>query len=134
AVFGAPAERADMAPVLAAVPPARLIDYVGTLDLLTVSAALRRAALFVGNDSGLMHIAAASGVPTLGLFGPSRTEWYAPWGAHAAAVRTPQSFAELGGATGFAAVGDRSLMDGLALEAVERAAHDLLRRCRDRAA
>ena len=38
------------------------------------------AALFVGNDSGLMHVAAATGTPTLGLFGPS--EWWhkAPWG------------------------------------------------------
>jgi len=37
-------------------------------------------ALFVGNDSGLMHVAAAAGRPTLGLFGP--TEWwlYGPWG------------------------------------------------------
>ncbi|MGK2257621.1 MAG: ADP-heptose:LPS heptosyltransferase, partial [Brevundimonas sp.] len=39
-----------------------------------------RADLFVGNDSGLMHVSAALGRPTLGLFGP--TEWwlYGPWG------------------------------------------------------
>ena len=39
-----------------------------------------RAIDFVGNDSGLMHVAAALGRPTLGLFGP--TEWwlYGPWG------------------------------------------------------
>ena len=64
------------------VPPDRAIDLIGRTDLLTASAILRRATLFIGNDTGLMHIAAASGVPTLGLFGPSPIDQYAPWGPH----------------------------------------------------
>ncbi|WP_372618174.1 glycosyltransferase family 9 protein [Falsiroseomonas sp.] len=86
AVLGGPgeAERAMAAPVLAAFPDA--VDLVGTLDLPEVAAALRRAALFVGNDSGLMHLAAACGTPTLGLFGPTEAGEYGPSGPRAAAV------------------------------------------------
>ena len=43
--------------------------------------------LFIGNDSGAMHLAAAAGVPTLGLFGPSDDRLYAPWGPHCRVVR-----------------------------------------------
>ncbi|HBY42917.1 glycosyltransferase family 9 protein, partial [Brevundimonas sp.] len=58
----------------------RAIDCVGKGDILCSAAAIDRATLFVGNDSGLMHVSAALGRPTLGLFGP--TEWwlYGPWG------------------------------------------------------
>jgi heptosyltransferase III len=37
---------------------------------------LSRARLFLGNDSGVTHLAAALGIPTLALFGPSNdTQW-----------------------------------------------------------
>ncbi len=44
------------------------------------AAAIQRATMFVGNDSGLMHVAAAAGVPTLGLFGPTQWWLYGPRG------------------------------------------------------
>src|SRR5213079_2298023 len=88
AVMAAGHERAQAVPLLQAMPAARLIDLVGKLDLLTAGAVLRRAALFIGNDTGLMHIAAAAGAPTLGLFGPSPIEQYAPWGRCTEFVRT----------------------------------------------
>ena len=69
AVFAAAAERALAQPVLDAVPAGCLIDLIGAVDLTTAAAALSRCDLYVGNDSGLMHIAAAAGAPTLGLFG-----------------------------------------------------------------
>ncbi len=67
AVFGGPGtrERDGAAPLLEALPEA--IDLVGALTLPEVSACLARCALAVSNDSGLMHIAAATGTPTLGL-------------------------------------------------------------------
>ena len=79
-----PAEHAMAAPVLAALPDA--IDLSGRLTLPQATACLARCALFVGNDSGLMHLAAAAGTPTLGLFGPTPAREYAPAGRHAAAV------------------------------------------------
>ena len=74
AVLAAAHEREQAEPLLAAIPPHRHIDLVGKVDLLTAAAVLRRCALFIGNDTGLMHIAAASGTPTLGLFGPSPSD------------------------------------------------------------
>lgn len=75
-----------------AVPRPRVIDLTGKTDLLLGFAALRRARLFIGNDSGLMHMAAAAGAPTLGLFGPSDERRYAPWGPIARALRGPRDF------------------------------------------
>ncbi|HEY0203136.1 MAG TPA: glycosyltransferase family 9 protein, partial [Acetobacteraceae bacterium] len=86
AVFAGPgeAERALAAPVLAALPGA--IDLAGQLSLPEAAACLAQCRLFVGNDSGLMHLAAAAGTPTLGLFGPTPASEYAPAGRRAAAV------------------------------------------------
>jgi ADP-heptose:LPS heptosyltransferase len=84
AVFAGPGarERALAAPVLAALPDA--IDLVGALTLPEAAACLARCALFIGNDSGLMHLAAAAGTPTLGLFGPTSAAEYSPAGRRAA--------------------------------------------------
>jgi ADP-heptose:LPS heptosyltransferase len=86
AVLGGPgAQEKDMAAaVLAGLPGA--IDLVGALDLPEAAAVLARCALFVGNDSGLMHLSAATGTPTIGLFGPTPAAEYAPVGARALAV------------------------------------------------
>ena len=86
AVFAGPGEteRAMTAPVLAALPEA--VDLVGRLSLPEVAACLARCAVFIGNDSGLMHLAAAAGAPTLGLFGPTDAAEYAPSGPRAMAV------------------------------------------------
>ena len=65
------------------------VDLRGQLSLAEVAACLQRCRLYVGNDSGLMHLAAATGIPTLGLFGPSRPSEYAPIGRRAAFVVAP---------------------------------------------
>jgi ADP-heptose:LPS heptosyltransferase len=89
-VFAGPgeAERAMAAPLLAALRAEfpGTIDLVGCLSLPEVAACLARCALFAGNDSGLMHLAASAGAPTLGLFGPTPAVEYAPAGARAIAV------------------------------------------------
>ena len=77
-------EAAMAKPVLQALPTA--IDLVGRLSLPEIAAFLSRSDLFVGNDSGLMHLAAASGAPTLGLFGPTNPDEYAPAGRRAVAL------------------------------------------------
>lgn len=121
AVIGTAAERAVAQPLLAAVPPARLIDLMGGLDPNEAAACLMRCALFIGNDSGLMHLAAAAGTPTLGLFGPSRPEHYAPWGPHAAHVAIP--YREVLSQPGFTfADQHRTWMGGLEVSVVIAAA------------
>ncbi len=125
AVFAAADERDQINTVLTQIPADRLIDTVGAIDLPTIAACLKRCALFIGNDSGLMHMAAAGGTPTLGLFGPSRQELYAPWGTRTAWVRTPQSFEDLTGAPGYDHRTTGSLMGGLSVEQAEAAARSL---------
>jgi len=94
-VLGGPGsvERALAAPLLAALPAA--LDLVGILSLPEAAAVLERAALFIGNDSGLMHLSAAAGAPTIGLFGPTDAKTYGPAGPRAVAVtgRTMDSIA-----------------------------------------
>ncbi|WP_447984337.1 putative lipopolysaccharide heptosyltransferase III [Nitrospira sp. Nam74] len=52
------------------------IVLAGRATLLQFAAVLKRCALFVGNDNGAMHMAAALGTPLVGLFGPSNPlEW-----------------------------------------------------------
>jgi ADP-heptose:LPS heptosyltransferase len=133
AVMAAAHERAQAAPLLAALAPARIIDLVGKTDLLTAAAVLRRCALFIGNDTGLMHIAAAAGTPTLGLFGPSPVEQYAPWGACTAFVQTTLPREALVG-PGFDHRTTETLMDSLSVEMAEAAARQLWRRASSEAA
>ncbi len=78
-LFGGPADRAACR-ALADALSLPLVDLAGRTSLPVTLAALRRLALFVGNDSGLGHMAAAAGVPVLTLFGPGDPERYRPWG------------------------------------------------------
>jgi len=85
AFFGGPGDDVKASALIAAWPNA--LHIFGDPDLLTVAAALKRCAGFVGNDSGLGHLAAAVGLPTLALFGPTDPSRYAPWGSSARVLR-----------------------------------------------
>lgn len=126
-IQGGPGEREQVPLLYEALPKDRLIDQMGS-DLVTAAACFRRVSLFVGNDSGLMHLAAAAGAPTLGLFGPTRDDLYAPWGVKAAAVRGPLSCAEIRGNPGYDHSDPVSEMRDLTVERVEEAARALLER------
>lgn len=58
------------------------IDLVGRTSTADALAIVGRLRLMVSDDSGLMHLAWVSGVPTLSLFGASRRVWSAPQGTH----------------------------------------------------
>jgi heptosyltransferase III len=126
AVLGAQHERAQAEPLLAALPEDRLIDLMGRTALLTAAAVLRRCTMFIGNDTGLMHIAAAMGTPTLGLFGPSPAAQYAPWGRQTACVHSVDPPKVMFG-PGFDHRTTDTLMDGLSVDAAEAAAIRLWR-------
>ncbi|MEX2481855.1 MAG: glycosyltransferase family 9 protein [Gammaproteobacteria bacterium] len=79
---------ADVARNLGGVP-LPLLDLTAQTTLPQAAALLARAAAFVGNDSGLGHMAAALGVPTLTVFGPGRPERYRPWGPRTRVVLAP---------------------------------------------
>lgn len=125
AVIGSPAERAQAEPVLAAVDPARRIDLMSNTPLLTAAACLQRCALYIGNDGGQMHLSAAAGVPTLGLFGPTPAHHYRPWGERSDYVQAPEPFEGLEARIPEAMKAGLSLMTGITVDAVEAAARRL---------
>lgn len=133
AVFGRDDERPGALTLIEAIPEAQRIDLVGRLDLLDAFACLKRCAFYVGNDSGLMHLAAASGIPTLGLFGPSPPALYAPWGALAGIAVTEIPYDRIFPPAFDHRVSD-TLMDSLSVEAAEAAARQLWRRVAEKAA
>ena len=124
-LLGAASERGEVKAVIDALAAGQLLDLVGKLDILTAAALLARCDFYVGNDSGLMHIAAASGVPTLGLFGPSREAHYAPWGARSAVVRTALDYDQLVGGRDYDHKTTGSLMESLTVDMAERGAREL---------
>jgi heptosyltransferase III len=92
------------------------------------AAVLKRCALFVGNDTGLMHMAAAASVPTVGLFGPSPATHYAPWGPRTAVAQTERPWLSLMSAPDFDHRATDTLMDGLSVDAAEAAVRGLWQR------
>lgn len=127
AIFGRDDERPGALSLIEAIPEARRIDLVGHLDLLEAYACLKCCDFYVGNDSGLMHLAAASGIPTLGLFGPSPKELYAPWGEFCDVASTSIPYEEIF-PENFDHLGSDTLMDSLSVEDAFQAAHDLWER------
>lgn len=80
-----PADSASAAP-LAAIPGMRLARELPERVLGTL---LADARLYVGNDSGVSHLAAAWGAPTLALFGPTDPDVWAPQGPRVRVLRSP---------------------------------------------
>ncbi|MBU8541644.1 glycosyltransferase family 9 protein [Falsiroseomonas tokyonensis] len=93
-LVGGADERKSAATVIDGISQNGFVDAFG-YDLPTTAALLERADVFVGNDSAMMHLAAATGTRTIGLFGPTQDAQYAPWGRNALVVRTPESIAQL---------------------------------------
>ena len=96
----------------------RVRNLCGKLDLIEVAAHLKKCKIFIGNDSGLMHIASSVGVPTLGLFGPSLESRYAPKGDNAYCIRTKKTFNQLTGARNFDWNTKKNLMSSLSVKRV----------------
>jgi heptosyltransferase-2 len=87
-VLGSPNET-PLAREIVAAAGASARDLTGP-DLRNAVLALKAADAAVTNDSGLMHIAAALGTPTVALFGPTSPRLWAPLNPLAAALEPPQ--------------------------------------------
>jgi heptosyltransferase-2 len=85
-VVGGPGEKALASEIVAAGGP-RVRDLTGG-DLRNGILAVAAAKVAISNDSGLMHIAAALGTPTMGIFGPTSPYHWAPLNGLAATVQT----------------------------------------------
>jgi lipopolysaccharide heptosyltransferase II len=72
-IFGSEAESKLAEEIVAAIPTAR--NECGKHRIEELPDALGECALFIGNDSGLMHIAAAIGMPTVAIYGPTVREF-----------------------------------------------------------
>lgn len=57
-----------------------VIDLTGRTTLAQLPSLLSRCALFIGADTGVTHMAVAVGIPVVGIFGPTNTARFAPWG------------------------------------------------------
>jgi ADP-heptose:LPS heptosyltransferase len=119
-------EREQILPLLQSIPDANRIELLGC-ELAVVAACLKRASLFVGNDSGLMHLSAAVGTKTLGLFGPGYEDIYGPWGGHCAHIRTVENRDELLSRLAKSDDKQLNLMRGLSVARVIEAIAQLLR-------
>ena len=85
----------------------------GRFSLVEILLFLKECRLFIGNDSGLMHLSAAANIYTLGLFGPSKEINYRPWGDRSYFLRTESSYDDLVNVKGYSRHHNSSLMKTL---------------------
>ena len=83
------ARRLDLPVRWCAGPEEPLEDAERFDDLYDLACWLRSARLYIGNDSGITHLAAAVGTPVVALFGPTDPAIWAPRGDRVSIVATP---------------------------------------------
>jgi heptosyltransferase-2 len=66
-----------------------LVDIAGRTNLSDAIALIARCDLFITNDSGLMHVAGALGVPTVAIFGSTNPKTTYPLGERISLIRKP---------------------------------------------
>ena len=100
-----PEERAEVAALAQRMPPGT-VDTSGRLTLVQVACLLSRGRIYVGPDTAVTHLAAAVGIPTVALYGPSDPVTWGPWPRGFPADRNP--WATVGSQT----VGNVALVQG----------------------
>ncbi|MCK8517001.1 glycosyltransferase family 9 protein [Methylonatrum kenyense] len=117
---------ADQVSALAQTKP---IDLVEKIDIGTLIGLFRNTALFIGNDSGPMHMAAASGTPIVALFGPTDPERWGPLTDQVVVVRGTEPIPPSEGKKTFP---DGRRMDSIPVDAVLQAIDEAGERFRTR--
>lgn len=88
---GDPEEAAYVRNIAAKVPEGCHF-LAGRLSLAETAELLKRARIYVGPDTAVTHLAAAAGIPTLALFGPSNPVKWGPWPRDHASLNSPWPF------------------------------------------
>jgi len=93
-LFGGADERAMCASIASTIGAARpgvsVLNLAGRLSLLETGCVMDRCSVVLANDTGLMHIAEARGVPVVAVFGPTVREFgFFPRGEHATVIEHP---------------------------------------------
>jgi heptosyltransferase-2 len=84
------AEECDIGAEIEQAVGSGVVNTMGRTTLRQAAALMRRCALYIGNDTGATHMAAAIGTPTVALFGPSCPHRFAPFGeAHTVVWSNP---------------------------------------------
>ena len=66
---------------------ARMLDVLIDAPLVVVAEHLQQCSCYLGNDSGITHLAAMLGIPTIALFGPSDPAIWRPLGSHVEVIQ-----------------------------------------------
>jgi heptosyltransferase III len=85
-LVGGAAEGARLEQMAKSLPPER-VELARNLPLAELAARLQNCAAFVGHDSGISHLAAALGLPTLALWGDTNEEIWRPRGERVVVLR-----------------------------------------------
>jgi heptosyltransferase-2 len=85
-LFGTPSEK-EMTARICSIMKCNAISLVGQTSPRDLATLFSACSIFIGNDSGAMHVAAAAGLPVIGIFGPTDPEGTAPWTPQFALIR-----------------------------------------------
>ena len=86
-LVGGPGEEA-LAEAVAGQMQARPLNLAGKTTIKQLAALLARCVLFVGGDSGVMHVAVAAGAPVIALFGPTNENAWGPYTPQGSGLRS----------------------------------------------
>ena len=87
-ILNGPADQCHVDSLLREIPSG-MIHLVSHQSLSTVAVLLKKAALYIGHDSGISHLAAGVGTPSIVLFGPTNPVYWAPRGDHVTVIQGP---------------------------------------------
>jgi heptosyltransferase-2 len=93
-LVGGEAEEGRLARLSASLPATR-IQIADSLPLIELAQQLAMCSAFVGHDSGISHLAAALGLPTLVLWGDTAEAIWRPQGEHVRIIQTGTSLPQL---------------------------------------
>ena len=89
-LFGTPSEK-EMAARIRSAMKCNPISLVGQTSMRELAALFSACSIFIGNDSGAMHVAAAAGLPVIGIFGPTDPKGTAPLTPQFTLIQEPVS-------------------------------------------